>query len=203
MSEPKSRVVIAGERTLSNGWTRLSSYEVDYTDRHGDTHRLKREVYHRTPAACILLYDPKRDVVVLVKQFRLPPHLLGDGGWMIEVPAGLLDDDHPEDAIRREAIEETGYRVRGVRFLFKAFMSPGAISEVVHFFFASVDLGDRVDAGGGLAEEHEDIEVLEIALGDALRMVETGEISDAKTIMLLQWAALNRKELSRAAISAG
>ena len=202
MSEPKSRVVIAGERTLSNGWTRLSSYEVDYTDRHGDTHRLKREVYHRTPAACILLYDLKRDVVVLVKQFRLPPHLLGDRGWMIEVPAGLLDDDHPEDAIRREAIEETGYRVREVRFLFKAFMSPGAITEVVHFFFACVDLGDRVDAGGGLAEEHEDIEVLEIPLGDALRMVETGEISDAKTIMLLQWAALNRKELSRAAVSA-
>ena len=198
MSGQKSRVAILGERTLSNEWTRLSSYDVDYTDRAGETHRLKREVYHRTPAACILLHDPKRDVVVLVKQFRLPPHLLGCEGWMVEVPAGLLDDDHPEDAIRREAMEETGYRVRDVRFLFKAFPSPGAVTEVVHFFFASVDLADRVHDGGGLAEEHEDIEVLEIPLDEALSMIGKGEICDAKTIMLLQWAALNRAVISSA-----
>ena len=196
MSEQRSRVAILGEWTLSNGWTRLSNYDVDYTDRAGETHRLKREVYHRTPAACILLHDPKRDVVVLVRQFRLPHHLLGGEGWMIEVPAGLLDDDHPEDAIRREAMEETGYRVREVRFLFKAFPSPGAVTEVVHFFFASVDLADRVHDGGGLAEEHEDIEVLEVPLDQALSMVGKGEICDAKTIMLLQWAGLNKATLA-------
>ncbi|MDH6272646.1 hypothetical protein M2311_002725 [Rhizobium leguminosarum] len=109
MMQPKSRVKIASEETLSNGWTRLSSYLLDYIDRKGATQRLKREIYHRTPAACILLYDPKRDLVVLVRQFRLAVHLNGDPAWMIEVPAGLLDDDHPEAAIRREAMEETGF----------------------------------------------------------------------------------------------
>ncbi|MDX3927236.1 MAG: NUDIX domain-containing protein [Shinella sp.] len=197
MTKPDARMTIVAERTLSDGWTRLSSYELDYADRNGERHRLRREVYHRTAAACILLYDPLRDMVVLVRQFRLPAHLEGFPAWMIEAPAGLLDGEHPEEAIRREAIEETGYRVRDVKFLFKAFMSPGAITELVHFFFAPIDLADRVDGGGGLAEEHEDIEVLEVPLADALTMVETGGIFDAKTIMLLQWAALNRSAISR------
>ncbi|WP_064682133.1 NUDIX domain-containing protein [Rhizobium bangladeshense] len=195
MTQPKSRMKIVSEQTLSNGWTRLSSYLLDYIDRKGATQQLKREVYHRTPAACILLYDPKRDLVVLVRQFRLAVHLNGDPAWMIEVPAGLLDDDHPEAAIRREAMEETGYRLREARFLFKCYMSPGAITEVVHFFAALIDTDDRVAEGGGLDEEHEDIEVLEIPLNDAARMIETGEIFDAKTIMLLQWAALNRNRI--------
>ncbi len=103
--------MIVGEKTLSDEWTRLSSYTLDYTDRSGETHRLKREVYHRTLAACILLYDPQRDAVILVRQFRLPAYLGGQGGWLIEVPAGLLDGEEPEEAIRREAMEETGYRV--------------------------------------------------------------------------------------------
>jgi ADP-ribose pyrophosphatase len=111
---------------------------------------------------------------------------------MIEVPAGLLDGDTPEEAIRREAMEETGFRVRDVKFLFKALMSPGAVTEVVHFFHAEVDLSDRVEEGGGLAEEHEDIEVLEVLLDDALAMIEDGRIIDAKTIMMLQWARLQR-----------
>ncbi|PDT11579.1 NUDIX domain-containing protein [Rhizobium sp. M1] len=195
MMQPKSRMKIVSEQTLSNGWTRLSSYLLDYIDRKGATQQLKREVYHRTPAACILLYDPKRDLVVLVRQFRLAVHLNGDPAWMIEVPAGLLDDDHPEAAIRREAMEETGYRLREARFLFKCYMSPGAITEVVHFFAALIDTEDRIAEGGGLEEEHEDIEVLEIPLDDANRMIEAGEIFDAKTIMLLQWAALNRDRI--------
>ncbi|PDT17535.1 ADP-ribose pyrophosphatase [Rhizobium sp. J15] len=195
MMQPKSRVKIVGEEILSNGWTRLSSYLLDYIDRKGATQRLKREVYHRTPAACILLYDPRRDRVVLVRQFRLPVHLNGDPAWTIEVPAGLLDDDHPEQAIRREAMEETGYRLREARFLFKSYTSPGAIAEVIHFFVSLIDTTDRVAEGGGLAEEHEDIEVLEIPLDEAARMIETGEIFDAKTIVLLQWAALNRHKI--------
>ncbi|MBX5149980.1 NUDIX domain-containing protein [Rhizobium lentis] len=195
MMQPKSRVKIVGEEILSNGWTRLSSYLLDYIDRNGATQRLKREVYHRKPAACILLYDPKRDLVVLVRQFRVAVHLNGDPAWVIEVPAGLLDNDHPETAIRREAMEETGYRLREARFLFKCYMSPGAISEVVHFFAALIDTADRVAEGGGLDEEHEDIEVLEIPLDEAAGMIETGEIFDAKTIMLLQWAALNRDRI--------
>lgn len=192
MTDVKNRVKIIDDVTLSEGWTRLSSVELDYTDRSGETHRLKREIFHRTPAACILLHDVKRDLVVLVKQFRLPAHLAGEPAWMIEAPAGLLDDQDPEDAIRREAIEETGYRVRDVRFLFKALTSPGSVTEVVHFFFSEIDAADRVEDGGGLAEEHEDIEVMEVPFTKARAMIDSGEIFDAKTIMLLQWLALNR-----------
>ncbi|NEJ70756.1 NUDIX domain-containing protein [Rhizobium phaseoli] len=195
MMQPKSRVKIVSAETLSNGWTKLSSYLLDYIDRKGATQRLKREVYHRTPAACILLYDPKRDLVVLVRQFRLAVHVNGDAAWMIEVPAGLLDDDHPEQAIRREAMEETGYHLRDARFLFRCYPSPGAVTEVVHFFVSLIDSADRVAEGGGLDEEHEDIEVLEVPLDEAARMIENGEIFDAKTIMLLQWAVLNRNNL--------
>lgn len=195
MSEDTTRVKISGEKTLSDDWTRLSSYAIDYTDMKGETYRLHREIYHRTPAACILLYDPVRETVVLVRQFRLPAHLQGYAGWMIEVPAGLLDGDQPEAAILREAMEETGYRVRNVSFLFKALTSPGSVTEIVHFFAATVDTADRITAGGGLASEHEDIEVLEIPLAQAMRMVEAGEIFDAKTIILLQWAMLNRESL--------
>ncbi|MEF0939251.1 NUDIX domain-containing protein [Rhizobium sp. BR 362] len=190
-----AKVEIVSEKTLSDQWTRLSTFDIDYTDSTGETHRVKREIYHRTPAACILLYDPKREQVILVRQFRLPAHLTGFPAWMIEVPAGLLDGDHPEEAIRREAIEETGFRVRDVRFLFKAFTSPGAITEIIHFFAAMVDTADRIGDGGGLAQEHEDIEVLEVPLAKAMAMIEAGEIYDAKTIMLLQWAMLNEASL--------
>jgi nudix-type nucleoside diphosphatase (YffH/AdpP family) len=186
-----AKAEIVSEKTLADQWTRLSTFEVDYTDSRGERHRLKREVYHRTPAACILLYDPKRETVVLVRQYRLPARLVGETSWMIEVPAGLLDGDQPEAAIRREAMEETGFRVRDVRFLFKAMTSPGSSTEVIHFFAAVIDTSDRVADGGGLAEEHEDIEVLEVRLPDAIVMIEKGDICDAKTIMLLQWAALN------------
>lgn len=187
----KAKAEIVNEKTLSDQWTRLTGFEIDYTDSRGEKHRLKREIYHRTPAACILLYDPKRETVVLVRQFRLPAQLVGEPAWMIEVPAGLLDGDEPEAAIRREAMEETGFRIRDVRFLFKAMTSPGSVTEVIHCFAALIDTSDRVADGGGLAEEHEDIEVMEVRLSDAMAMIERGEIYDAKTIMLMQWAVLN------------
>ncbi|NSY16830.1 MULTISPECIES: NUDIX domain-containing protein [Rhizobium/Agrobacterium group] len=195
MSDVNDRVKIVSDTTLSQGWTRLSDYQLDYTDRNGETQRIKREVFHRTPAACILLHDRERDIVVLVKQFRLPAHLIGEPSFMIEVPAGLLDGEDAEDAIRREAMEETGYRIRDVRFVFKALTSPGSVTEVIHFFHASIDLSDRINEGGGLADEHEDIEVLELPLDKAVTMITDGEIIDAKTIMLLQWAVLNRAAL--------
>ncbi|WP_430256386.1 NUDIX domain-containing protein [Neorhizobium sp. DAR64872/K0K18] len=195
MSDVNDRVKIVSDTTLSQGWTRLSDYQLDYTDRNGETQRIKREVFHRTPAACILLHDRERDIVVLVKQFRLPAYLTGEPAFMIEVPAGLLDGEDGEDAIRREAMEETGYRIRDVRFVFKALTSPGSVTEVIHFFHASIDLSDRINEGGGLADEHEDIEVLEFPLDKAVTMIADGEIIDAKTIMLLQWAVLNRAAL--------
>jgi ADP-ribose pyrophosphatase len=195
MTDMNDRVKIVSDTTLSQGWTRLSDYQLDYTDRNGETQRIKREIFHRTPAACILLHDRKRDIVVLVKQFRLPAYLIGEPAFMIEVPAGLLDGEDAEEAIRREAMEETGYRVRDVRFVFKALSSPGSVTEVIHFFHASIDLSDRVEEGGGLADEHEDIEVLELPLDKAVAMINDGEIIDAKTIMLLQWAVINRASL--------
>ncbi|MGV1758085.1 NUDIX domain-containing protein [Rhizobium sp. A22-96] len=191
----KAKAEIVNEKTLADQWTRLSSYDLDYTDSRGEKHRVKREVYHRTPAACILLYDPKRETVVLVRQYRLPSQLVGMPAWMIEVPAGLLDGDDPEAAIRREAMEETGFHIRDVRFLFKALTSPGSVTEVIHFFAAVIDTADRIADGGGLAEEHEDIEVLEVRLSEAMAMIEAGDIYDAKTIMLLQWAVLNKASL--------
>jgi nudix-type nucleoside diphosphatase (YffH/AdpP family) len=193
----KAKAEIVRNQTLSQGWTRLSNYTVDYTDSEGETHRVYREVYQRTPAATILLYDPKRGSVVLVRQFRLPLQLHGEPAWILEAPAGLLDGDDPEPAIRREAMEETGFRVRDVRFLFKAYSSPGSSTEVIHFFAATVDTNDRVSEGGGLAEEHEDIEVVEIPLDAAMAMIESGEIVDLKTIILLQWAVLNRSTLDQ------
>ncbi|MBB3411444.1 ADP-ribose pyrophosphatase [Rhizobium sp. BK316] len=196
MTQSKAKVEIVGKEILSEGWTKLVGYELDYTDRKGETHRLPREVYHRTPAACILLYDPKRDVVVLVKQFRLPAYLNADPAWMIEVPAGLLDGDEPEAAIRREAMEETGYTIRDVRFLFRSYTAPGSITEIVHFFAAAIDTADRTSDGGGLEHEHEDIEVLEIQLPHAVAMIEKGEIIDLKTIMLLQWVVANKASLT-------
>lgn len=191
-----ARIEIVEDRTLSDNWYHLRKVTYDYTGSHGQTHRLSREVYDRGNGATILLFDPKRQVVVLVKQFRMPAHVNGHSGWMIETPAGLLDGDHPEEAIRREAVEETGYEVRDVCFLFECFMSPGAVTERVHFFCALVDLSHKTEDGGGLDEEHEDIEVLEIPLDEALAMIGTGEICDGKTIMLLHWAALNRDRLS-------
>ncbi|TCU36570.1 NUDIX domain-containing protein [Rhizobium azibense] len=192
----KAKAQVVEETTLAEGWTRLSAYKLDYTDSNGLTHRLHREVYHRTPAATILLYDPKRGSVILVKQFRLPPDLRGEPAFMIETPAGLLDGEEPEAAIRREAMEETGFRVRDVRFLFKAYSSPGSNSEVVHFFAAPIDTSDRVSNGGGLDEEHEDIEVLDVPLDIAITMIQSGDICDMKTIVLLQWAAMNRNSLT-------
>lgn len=192
-----AKAEIVHDETLSNGWTRLSRYTVDYTGSHGDTDTIYREIYHRTPAATILLYDPARDTVVLVRQFRLPLQLHGEPAWILETPAGLLDGDDPEPAIRREAMEETGYRVRDISYLFKAYSSPGSVTEVVHFFAAVIDTTDRVSSGGGLSEEHEDIEVVEIPLDEAMAMIGTGEIIDFKTIMLLHWAVLNKGALNK------
>lgn len=188
----KARIKILRDETLSKNWYHLRNVTFDYTGSDGRTVRHKREVYDRGNGAAILLRDRQRDCVVLVRQFRMPAHQNGHSGWLIEVPAGLLDGQSPEEAIRREAMEETGYRVGEARFLFRSFMSPGAVTETIDFFAADVDLSDRVDEGGGIAHEQEDIEVLEIGLDDALAMVSSGEICDAKTVMLLQWAELER-----------
>ena len=196
---PKAQTVtieILKDETLSKNWYHLRNITFRYTDADGRSKVLKRETYDRGNGATILLYDPKRDVVVLVRQFRVPTYVNGGTGWMLETPAGLLDGDAPEDAIRREAMEETGYRVGAVQSLFKAYMSPGAVTEIVHCFAAVIDIEDRVEDGGGLASEDEDIEVVELSLDTAMEMIVSGEICDGKTIMLLQWAVMNRASLA-------
>ena len=190
-------IEILKDETLSKNWYHLRNVTYNYTGSNGKTVKLKREVYDRGHGATILLFDPVRQSVILVRQFRMPVHVTGHDGWLLETPAGLLDGDNPADAIRREVEEETGYHVHDVQPLFKAFMSPGSVTETLNFFVAVIDAGDRATEGGGLDSEHEDIEVLEVPLADAMAMIDSGEICDGKTIMLLQWAMLNGAKLQR------
>jgi nudix-type nucleoside diphosphatase (YffH/AdpP family) len=174
---------------LSDDWYVLRKATFDFRHRGGSWSRESREAYDRGNGATILLADRDAGTVLLTRQFRWPAYVNGHpDGMLIEAPAGLLDDDEPEAAIRREAEEETGVRVGAVTRLFEVFMSPGSVTERVHFFAAPYARADRVGAGGGVAGEGEDIEVLELPLETALAMVAEGDIVDAKTIMLLQWA---------------
>lgn len=177
---------------LSDNWYHLHKHTYRRQQRDGQVVTQTREVYDRGNGAAVLLYNRARQSVVLTRQFRLPTYLNGNpDGLLIEACAGLLDDDAPEDCIRREAIEETGYQVGAVRKVFEAYMSPGAVTEVLHLFVAEYDPAAREGEGGGLEHEGEDIEVLEMPFATALESVRKGEIRDAKTIMLLQYAQLN------------
>lgn len=183
---------------LSDNWYVLRKATFDLQHRDGTWSRQSREAYDRGNGATILLADPDAGTVLLTRQFRWPVYVNGHpDGMLLETPAGLLDEDDPETAIRREAEEETGVRVGDVRRLFEAFMSPGSVTERVHFFAAPYERAAR-GAGGGVADEGEDIEVVELPLGEALAMVGDGRIADGKTIMLLQWAQLHGLEAVRA-----
>lgn len=197
----RDKVKIVGEQVLSHNWGRLTRYEIDYRRADGTSQTLMREVYDRGNAAVILLVDPARETVVLTRQFRFPVQLGGDDAALVEACAGLLDGMAPEACARKEAEEETGYRVGAVVHLFDSYMSPGSVLEKLSFFMGSYDAGSRISAGGGLAEEGEEIEVLELPLSAAIAMVGAGEIVDAKTIMLLQYAALNGVDLLRSALA--
>lgn len=177
---------------LARNWGRLDNYTVTHPRRDGASQTVEREVYDHGSAAAVLLYAPAEGTVLLIRQFRLPPHLNGDPAWMIEAPAGLLDGENPAIAARREAIEETGYEPDAMAFLFDAYMSPGSLTEKCACFLGRYTPGRQVAAGGGLEHEGEDIEVLELALDDALARIGSGEIADAKTILMLQALALKR-----------
>ncbi|GAB4092473.1 GDP-mannose pyrophosphatase NudK [Flaviaesturariibacter terrae] len=177
---------------LSRGWSTLSRVSYDYRRRDGSWERQQRETYDHGNGAAILLYHPGRGTVLLTRQFRIVSYLHGNAeGSILEVPAGLLDQEHPDEGIRRETEEETGYRVGEVKQLFSAYMSPGSLTELVYFYAAEYDDSMKVAHGGGLAHEQEEIEVIELPFREALSMITTGAIQDGKTIMLLQWAALN------------
>ncbi len=185
------RVRIKDERVLSDEHYVLKSVTFDYRRGDGAWQTLNREVFDRGNAATLLPYNLAARSVVLVRQFRLPPFLNGHDDFMIEAAAGMLDNETPENRIRAEAEEETGYRLHHVEKVFEAFMSPGSVTEKLHFFVAEYNSSMRVGDGGGLAHEGEDIEVLELPLDEALAMIRDGRIVDAKTIMLVQYAALN------------
>jgi nudix-type nucleoside diphosphatase (YffH/AdpP family) len=185
-----ARVRIRDVELLSSDWYVLRKTTFDY--RHGDGHwsREQRETYDRGDGATILLYDQDRRTVLLTRQFRLPAYVNGHpDGMLLEAAAGLLDDDDTETAIRREAAEETGYQIGEVQRVFEAFMSPGSVTERLHFFAAPYE-PEPVGQAHGIAAEGEDITTVELSFTKALNMIRTGEIADAKTIMLLQWAAL-------------
>jgi nudix-type nucleoside diphosphatase (YffH/AdpP family) len=187
-AEPKVKILSA--ETLSKRFVHLQKLTVEHETLAGGRQTVIREIHDHGNAATILLYDPARKTVILVRQLRVPPVLNGDDGWMIETPAGLLDKDDALTAIIREAMEETGYHIERADFLFASYMSPGTLTERVSFFAAEIDATTRAGAGGGLAEEGEDIEILEVPLSEAFDMIRTGKISDGKTIMLLQWAMM-------------
>ena len=185
------RVRLTDLTVLSDSWYTLRRARFDIQGRDGTWTTQHREAYDRGNGATILLRDSARDTVLLTRQFRLPAYLNGHpDGMLLEAPAGLLDADDAsaETAIRREAEEETGYRVQDVTRIGEYFMSPGSVTERVAFFTGSYRAGERVSEGGGVASEGEDIEIVEVTLAEAIAMVERGEIVDAKTVLLLRLA---------------
>jgi GDP-mannose pyrophosphatase NudK len=177
---------------LSNNWYTLNKVTFEATKRDGSVLQLSREAYDRGNGATILLYNTANKSVILTRQFRMPTYINGNAsGMLIECCAGLLDKDNAEDCIRKETEEETGYKVANVKKVFEAYMSPGSVTELLYFFIAEYTKDMKVGDGGGLDEENENIEVLELPFAEALRMMNNGEIRDAKTIMLLQYAQIN------------
>jgi nudix-type nucleoside diphosphatase (YffH/AdpP family) len=184
------RIRIQSIRVLSDNHYILKTSTFQWRRGNGEWQTQHRETYDRGNGATLLPYNRARRTVVLVKQFRYPAYVNGHDDLMIEAVAGLLDDASPEERIRSEAEEECGYRLAKVEKIFEAFMSPGSVTERLHFFIAEYEPSMRVSAGGGNADEGEDIEVLELSIDEALAMIADGRIVDAKTIMLLQYAAL-------------
>jgi nudix-type nucleoside diphosphatase (YffH/AdpP family) len=185
-----AQVELLKTEVLSDNWYVLRKVTFRLRKRDGSWEVQSREAYDRGNGATILLYDPTRRTVVLTRQFRLPTYVNGNAsGMLIEACAGLLDDDSPETCIAREAFEETGYEVRNPRKVMQAYMSPGSVTEILHFFVAEYSRAQRMSEGGGVEEE--DIEVMELSFDAALAGIASGEIRDGKTIMLLQYAALH------------
>lgn len=186
-----NKVNILKKEVLSDNWYTLNKITFDYTLKDGTVQRQEREAYDRGNGSTILLYNKEKGTVVLTRQFRMPTYLNGnESGFLIEACAGLLEKDNAEDCIKKETEEETGYRITNVKKVFESYMSPGSVTEILYFFVAEYEDHMKVNEGGGTDEE-EDIQVLELPFLRALEMIGSGEIKDAKTIMLLQFAQIN------------
>lgn len=189
-----SRIKNKSEMILSSAWATLKSVSFDYKHSNGSWSHIKREVYDRGDGAAALLYNAQSGKVLLIKQFRIPAYLnTHPTGFLIEACAGMIDRETPEYTIIREIEEETGYRIPSVEKVATVFMTPGASTERIHLYFAPYSEDLKVSQGGGLDAEHEDIEVVDYAFAKALSLIKTGEIQDAKTVILLQQLALSGK----------
>ena len=186
------RVKVTGSEVLAESWGKLTRWTLELQRRSGEWQKQVRETYDRGDGAAILLYNDEKHTVVLIRQFRFAVYFNQESGYLIEVCAGKLDGDDPVTCARKEAEEETGYRVSEVRQVYRSYMSPGSVTERLSLFVGKYDAASKVSDGGGHFDEGEDIEVLELPFARAMEMVEAGEINDAKTVMLLQYAALNR-----------
>lgn len=191
MNNPK--VKINSIKNLSHDYYKLDKVNFDYQTKDGNWQTQIRESYNRGDGACILLYNPSEKKVLLTKQFRMPSYLnQNQNGMMIEVCAGLLDEDDPITCIKKEAEEEVGYKISEPKKVFELFSTPGAVTEKIHYFIAEYSSDMKISEGGGLEEETEEIEVLETDFNKALKMISTGEICDAKTVILLQYAQVHK-----------
>lgn len=180
------KIDLIKDKILSDNYFLLRNMTYDLTRENGEVVRHKREVYDRGNGATVMLYNRDKKTVVLIRQFRVATWVNGNpDGMLIETCAGLLDDDAPDVCVRKEAIEETGFAVSEVRKVFELYMSPGGVTELIHFFVAEYSDAHRANAGGGI--EDEEIEVLEMPFTQALEQVKTGEIRDGKTVILLQY----------------
>lgn len=187
-----NNVKILRSELLSDDKYILKKITYEYVKEDGSRHEKVNEVYDRGNAAAILLYNKEQNTVILTKQFRLPSFINGNqSGMLVEACAGMLDGDSPEDCAKREAEEETGYKVSEVKKIFDAYMSPGSITEIIHFFIGNYTKDMKVNGGGGVEDEEENIDVMEIGFQEAVDMMEAGKILDAKTIILLQYVKLH------------
>ncbi|WP_296251862.1 GDP-mannose pyrophosphatase [uncultured Enterobacter sp.] len=190
MQTERADIRIIESETLSDNWYILKKYTFDKRHRDGEWQRQSREVYDRGNGATILLYNRDKKTIILTRQFRFPVFINGHEGDLIEAAAGLLDNMDPESRIKAEAEEETGFTVSHVEKIFEAYMSPGSVTEKLYFYLAEYHPRDQTGKGGGIRSEGEDIDVLEVTLDEALRGIETGQIVDGKTIMLIYHVAL-------------
>ena len=190
-SAKDDRITVKRRELLSKRWAKLEEVEFDYLRSDGVWQTQRREIYHRGHGAAVLLFNLDSQSIVLIKQFRFPAWDLDGDGFLLEVPAGVIESDDPYATIREETEQETGLLIGNPTFLFKAFASPGSVTEQLYYFSAPYDSSKRSGTGGGLEQEGEDIEVLEIDFLKAVELIRMGEIVDAKTIILIQYAQLH------------